>query len=101
MLSPTGGSTDRLEIPADAQLERLQRRVAAMQRQLDARIAQVDELRSRLADNDRLVAEATREAEILRSKAAQYDALMQTLTMRVLRRPRDWYITARRRLARP
>ena len=96
MLSPGGGSTDRLEIPPDARLERLQRRVAALERQLDARIAQVEELRHRLDDQERLMGQV----DVLQSKAGQYDALMRTFTMRALSRPRAWYAAARRRLRR-
>ena len=101
MLAPDGGSSDPLEIPTDAQVERLQRRVAALERQLEARIAQVDELRNRLASPEQLVAEERAEADVLRRKAAEYDALMQTFTMRALSRPREWYAAARRRLAHP
>jgi predicted RNase H-like nuclease (RuvC/YqgF family) len=101
MVSPDGGSPDALEIPLDAQVERLQRRVSALERQLEARIAQVEELRNRLAGPEELVAEEQADDEILRRKAAEYDALMQTFTMRALSRPRAWYAAARRRLARP
>jgi predicted RNase H-like nuclease (RuvC/YqgF family) len=101
MVSPDRGSSDALEIPLEAQVERLQRRVSALERQLEARIAQVDELRDRLASPQELVAEDRGDDEILRRKAAEYDALMQTFTMRALSRPREWYASARRRLARP
>ena len=108
MLPASGGSTDRLEIPPDARVERLQRRAAALERQLEARIAQVDELRDRLAEQERLAAaakddaaRARAEAEALRPEAAEYEALMQTFTMRALSRPRSWYASARSRLARP
>ena len=108
MLAPDGGPSDPLEIPADAQLERLQRRVAALERQLEARIAQVDDLRRQL-DERAAPAGAAREdaarvraeADVLRHKAEQYDALMRTFTMRALGGPRAWYASARRRLARP
>ena len=108
MVSPDGGRPDPLEIPPDAQVERLQRRVAALERQLEARIGQVDELRRRLEELDRLMARAGEDAtgaqaegDVLRRKAAEYDALMQTFTMRALSRPRELYASARRRLARP
>ncbi len=115
MLSPKGedaldaGTPDRLEIPLDARVARLERRAAALERQLEARIAEVDALKDRLAEQDGLTAgvmdddpvRAWQNAEIVRQKAAEYDALMSTLTMRMLRRPRAWYARARRRLRRP
>ena len=108
MLSPDAGLSDHLEIPPDAYVERLQRRITALERQLDARIAQVEELKVRLGEHDGLApadtdepVRAWEEAEILRHKAAEYDALMNTFTMRALSRPRAWYASARRRLARP
>lgn len=113
MLSPQGEAaarrepSDPLEVPPDALVERLQRRIAALERQLEARIAQVTELQSRLLETEhqhRVAAEepaqALAEADALRHKAAEYDALMATLTMRALRRPRAWYGQARRRLSR-
>ena len=108
MLSADGGPSDSLEITPDAQLERLQRRVAALERQLDARIAQVDELRHRSEEQERSAvaarddaARARAEADLLRHKAEEHDALMHTFTMRALSRPRALYASARRRLARP
>lgn len=109
MLSPQGEaaahgeSFDPLEVPPDALVERLQRRIAALERQLEARIAQVADLQARLdghAGHADHADAAWAEEEVLRSKAAEYDALMATLTMRILRRPRAWYGRARRRLSR-
>ena len=106
MLSPQGEaaahdeSFDPLEVPPDALVERLQRRIAALERQLEARIAQVADLQARLDGHAGHVDAAWAEEEVLRSKAAEYDALMATLTMRILRRPRAWYGQARRRLSR-
>ena len=101
MLPPQGG----LEVSSEALAERLQRRVTALERQLEARIAQVDDLRARLAQQERLTAEARgdasrsrAEADVLRPKAAEYEALMRTFTMRALDRPRVLYAAARRRV---
>ncbi len=95
-----------LEVEPEALADRLRRRVDALERQLEARIAEVDDLRARLAHHDRLLAEprpvdarSPYELEILRAKAAEYDALMATFTMRALRLPRTWYGAVRRRLA--
>ena len=101
-----GGSSDRLDVPPDARVERLQRRVAALERQLEARIAQIADLQLHLAEQQRRAERAERDGPVpiaeaeLRHKAAEYDALMATLTMRILRRPRAWYTQVRRRLAR-
>jgi predicted RNase H-like nuclease (RuvC/YqgF family) len=101
-----GGSSDRLDVPADARVERLQRRIAALERQLEARIAQIADLQEHLAEQQRRIRLAEGDGPVpvteveLRHKAAEYDALMATLTMRILRRPRAWYTEARRRLIR-
>lgn len=81
-------------MPLDAMVERLQRRTAALERQLEARIGEISNLQARLAEQEPLTQAA---ADALVHRANEYDALMQTLTMRVLRRPRAWYTTARRR----
>ncbi len=112
MLTPqeaAGGPVERLvEIPLDARVDRLQRRVAALERQLEARIDEVEGLRQRVDEQAQLAQEARQdaararaEADVLRPKAVEYEALMGTLTMRVLRRPREMYAWARRRLSRP
>lgn len=111
MLSPqgeaaaSGDPSDDVGVFPDAMIERLQRRVAAMERQLEVRIDQVGDLQARLAHQERLAAEARddaarawREVEALRPRAAELDALMNTMTMRALRRPRAWYGDVRRRL---
>ena len=91
-------------MPTDALVERLQRRIAALERQLEARIAQVADLQVQLAEQQRQAMRVSRDGamseEELSRKAAEYDALMATLTMRALRRPRAWYAQARRRLLR-
>ena len=100
-----GGVTDEpFDIPVDALVDRLRRRTAAVERQLDARIEEVGTLRARIADHDNVLA-AAREGEArawreVERLTAEHEALMSTLTMRILRRPRDWYGAARRRLGR-
>ena len=88
-------------------VERLKRRTAALERQLQARIDQVEDLQRRLAHHEKLAADASedaakawREVEVLRPRAAELDALLNTFTMRALSRPRAWYGDARRLLDR-
>ncbi len=111
MLSPQGeaatdgGQSQPLDVPVEALVERLRRRVAALERQLDARIENVTALRQQLDEAHELLG-ASREGEArawreVERRAAEHDALMNTLTMRILRRPREWYGAARRRLVRP
>jgi chromosome segregation ATPase len=113
MLSPqgeaaaNGGLSDPVEAPPDAMIERLKRRTAALERQLQARIDQVEDLQRRLAHHEKVAAAATeeaanlrREVEALRPRAAELEALMNTVTMRALGRPRAWYGEARRLLER-
>lgn len=92
-----------LQVTAEAREERLARRVAALERQVEARIAQVEDYQRRLAhvENALAVAEplARQVSEVL-WKAAEYDALMGTRTMKMLRLPRSWYSRARREAAR-
>ena len=95
------GASDELQVSPEARLERLTRRIAALERQVEARIAQVEDLQRRLAHAEnvaRVSQEALAEAEAAKPKAAEYDALMNTVTMRALRLPRSWYAAARRRL---
>jgi chromosome segregation ATPase len=92
-------------VPVDALVERLRRRVAALERQLGVRIEEVASLRAQLAEAHRLLGDS-REAEArawreVEQWKTEHEALMNTLTMRALRRPREWYGAARRRLARP
>lgn len=102
MLPPHGdaagltGLPEVLAISTDASAERLERRNAALQRQLEVRIAQVADLQARLDELGRVGNAGAAEAELLRAKADEYNALMATLTMRALRRPRGWYTAARR-----
>lgn len=76
--------------------ERYERRAAALQRQLERRIAEVDQLRAEVAAltaqlaGDGVVVHPPAVAE-WRAKAAEYDALMATKTMHVLRIPRALY----------
>jgi hypothetical protein len=113
MLSPqgeaaaNGGASDQLEVPSDALVARQQRRISALERQLEARIGQVEDLRARLAHQEGLAARATedaakawREVEALRPRAEELESLMNTLTMRALRVPRAWYGDIRRRVIR-
>jgi len=92
-------ATDELQVTAEAREDRLARRVAALERQVEARIAQVEDYQRRLAhaENGWKAAEeaAGGAAEVL-WKAKEYDALMGTLTMKALRLPRTWYAQARR-----
>lgn len=93
------GSSDQLEVPPDALVERLQRRVAALERQLDARIARIDQLQARVEDQDRAllqIPQLEHEMAALRLRVEEYDRLLQTFTMRTLQRPREWYAAARR-----
>jgi hypothetical protein len=69
----------RLDVFPEARTEWLERRVAALERQLEYRI--------------RIAAAAEAKAE---AKAREYDALMQTRTMRFLRLPRAVYARLRR-----
>lgn len=94
MASPE--SPDRLDISDDARLARQTRRVAALERQVEARIEQVADLRRQLAHAERLVRAAKDEATASALRAVQYDALMATFTMRALRLPRAAYAAARK-----
>jgi len=90
---------DELQIAEEARADRLARRVAALERQVEARIAQVEDYQRRLAhaENGWKAAEkAAGEAAEVLWKAKEYDALMGTLTMKALRLPRTWYGQARR-----
>lgn len=94
-----------MDIPDEARIERLQRRAAALERQLDTRIAQVEALQKRLAEQaavlDTAHADAAAAHEETERWRTEYEALMNTRTMRALRLPRAWYAAVRRRLARP
>ncbi len=112
MVSPPGGAgthagpVEPLEASPDALVERLRRRISALERQLEARITEVDGHKARLAHQERAARAAEEDAavaraaaEALRAKASEYDALMRTLTMRGLRLPRHWYGLVRGRLS--
>jgi hypothetical protein len=93
-------------VTAEAREERLARRVAALERQVEARIEQVEDYQRRLAHVENAL-RATEEAagdqhltEEVRRKAAEYDALMATFTMKALELPRSWYGRARRTVSR-
>lgn len=80
--------------------ERYERRAAALQRQLERRIAEVDQLTAEVAA---LTAQLAGEGVVVhpsvvapvmvqwQAKATEYDALMATKTMHVLRIPRALY----------
>ena len=85
-------ASDDLRVTAEAREERLARRVAALERQVEARIAQVEDYQRRLAHAERRAEEAS---QVL-AKATEYDVLMGTITMKALRLPRSWYGRARR-----
>ncbi|HEV2761261.1 MAG TPA: hypothetical protein VGV86_17000 [Acidimicrobiales bacterium] len=99
-------ASDDLQVTAEARHERLARRVAALERQVEARIAQVEDYQRRLAHAEnaaRAAEEALRtaerraeEASQVLGKSSEYDALMGTITMKALRLPRSWYGRARR-----
>jgi hypothetical protein len=99
-------AADQFEVTEAARADRLARRVKALERQLEARIEQVEDLQHQLAHREALHAALVEShsdtagfSEVER-KAAEYDALMRTFTMRVLRRPREWYSAVRRWLVR-
>jgi chromosome segregation ATPase len=99
-------ASDDLRVTAEARGERLARRVAALERQVEARIAQVEDYQRRLAhaenaartaeDALRTAERRVEEASQALGKAKEYDALMGTITMKALRLPRSWYGRARR-----
>ncbi len=92
------GDGDRVDVGAEALAARLARRVDSLTRQLDARIAEVDDLKRQL-EHLRDAQPGGAIAQIDARKAAEYDKLMATITMRLLRRPRQAYATARKRLS--
>jgi len=94
---PIEETSDDLSVSDGARTERLTRRVAALERQVEVRIDQVEDLQRRLAHAENLVRAG--EQQGMAAKAAEYDALMNTFTMKALRMPRSWYGEARRRLA--
>jgi len=93
------GASGDLQVTAEAVQERLTRRIAALERQVEARIAQVEDYQRRLAHAENAAREAEHGIVGTRQvlwKAAEYDALMGTITMKALRLPRSWYAQARR-----
>ena len=89
-------ASGELQVPAEARAERLARRVAALERQVEARIEQIEDLKRLLLHAENLVAAARQETAAAKLKGAEYDALMRTFTMRALRLPRGAYGMARR-----
>ena len=87
---------DQLDIAPEARIERLTRRVAALERQVEARIGQVDDLQRRLRHAENLDGASQQEMAAAKAKAAEYDALMATFTMRALRLPRAAYAVVRK-----
>src|SRR5215211_315238 len=71
-----------LEISPEARIQWLEGRAGALERQIECRVRQVQALEQRLG--------------ILMGQAQRYDELMQTWTMRILRRPRAVYAWLRR-----
>jgi len=97
-VTPPAGP-DRLDVPADALAARLARRVEGLTRQLEARIGETEDLKRQLNHLRGGTATPEQVAEENAHKAAEYDALMNTLTMRLLRRPRHVYATVRNHLS--
>lgn len=91
-------TSDRLNVSTEARAERLARRVAALERQVEARVEQVEDLRRQLAHAERQATSNASELAEARRIKAEYDALMATFTMRALRLPRAVYGEVRRRL---
>jgi hypothetical protein len=83
---PSSGHVEHQSLPLDVSPETrirwLESRTAALERQLEYRIQQA------MARDDL--------SRLLIDKAKQYDELMQTRTMRILRRPRAAYTWLRR-----
>lgn len=82
----SSGLTERqprgLEISPEARIQWLEGRARSLERQIECRVRQVQALEQRLG--------------ILMGQAQRYDELMQTRTMRILRRPRAVYAWLRR-----
>lgn len=94
---------DDLHVTSEALQDRQARRIAALERQVESRIAQVEDYQRRLAHAENAARAAERAANEAREaipKAAEYDALMGTRTMKVLRLPRSWYALARKAASR-
>lgn len=73
-----------LDMADDARVAHLERRVAALTRQLEIRIGEVAAARD---ERDQL----RRQLDAAMAKADDYERLMATATMRLLRVPRDFY----------
>lgn len=85
--------TQQLDLSAEARVKWLESRTAALERHVQYRIRQVQALENQLKD---LGAIARHDLELATTKAKRYDELMQTRTMRILRRPRAAYAWLRR-----
>jgi SAM-dependent methyltransferase len=105
---PSQGHTERQplaeDISPEARIQWLEQRAAALERQVEYRIRQTEALEQRLGEvEDRLrkvqalephlreAGVAGQDVGLLVRKARQYEELMQTKTMRILRRPRAAY----------
>jgi hypothetical protein len=102
-----GRQSPQLDTSPEARIEWYETRTAALERQIDCRIGQVQELEQQAKDleqqlkgleqqlND-IAAIAGDDLGLLIAKAKGYDELMQTRTLRILRRPRAAYAWLRR-----
>jgi hypothetical protein len=102
-----GRQSPQLDISPEARLEWYETRAAALERQVDSRIGQVQALEQQLKHLEQqfkgleqplkdIAAIAGEDLGLLIAKAKGYDELMQTRTIRILRRPRAAYAWLRR-----
>jgi hypothetical protein len=102
-----GRQSSQLDTSPQARLEWYESRAVALERQVDSRIGQVQALEQQLQDLEQqlkgleqqlkdVAAVAGGDLGLVIAKAKGYDALMQTRTMRILRRPRAAYAWLRR-----
>jgi hypothetical protein len=85
--SRSAQARSRLDVSPESRTQWLERRVAALERQLEYRIQVAADATDAAAAR---AAQAGDAAEAF-AKAREFDALMQTRTMRLLRRPRAVY----------
>ena len=95
-----GRQSSQLDTSPEARIEWYETRTAALERQIDSRIGQVQELEQQLKGLEQqlngIAAIAGDDLGLLVAKANEYDELMQTRTLRILRRPRAAYAWLRR-----
>ena len=82
----------QLNLSAEARVKWLESRTAALERHVQYRIRQVQTLENQVKDLSAVARDLEREI----AKSKLYDELMQTRTMRTLRRPRAAYAWLRR-----